>query len=140
MTADRIDRINERLAALREYVVFLQKQQHVTSDILHNDPTIRGAIERYLHLACEAVLDIANQLIAEYRYRAPNEYKEAIMILGEEGILEKDFAKQFAPIAGFRNILVHDYLKINEDEIVDKIQNHLQDFDTFAKSVATFLS
>ena len=140
MTPDRIDRINERLVTLREYVAFLQKQKHITADTLQSDITIRGAIERYLHLACEAVLDVSNQLIAEYRYRTPHEYKEAIIILGEEGILEKDFAQKFAPIAGFRNILVHDYLKINENEIVDKIQNHLQDFDTFAKSVARVLS
>ncbi|HPQ05458.1 MAG TPA: DUF86 domain-containing protein [Methanothermobacter sp.] len=32
---------------------------------------------------------------------------EVIEILGEIGILPRDFADKFAPAAGFRNILVH---------------------------------
>lgn len=140
MTKDRIDRIYDRLSALREYVSFLQKQKPITTQVLEDDATIRGAIERYLHLACEVVLDISNQIIAEYRYRTPNEYKESIIILGEEGVLTKEFAARFSPIAGFRNILVHDYLKVDIRELADKVNNNLGDFDVFAKSVAKLLS
>ena len=55
-------------------------------------------------------------------------------------ILKKDFANQFAPMTGFRNILVHDYLDIDYEEVADKINNQLEDFNTFAKQIAKYLS
>ncbi|PIP62077.1 hypothetical protein COW99_00120, partial [Candidatus Roizmanbacteria bacterium CG22_combo_CG10-13_8_21_14_all_38_20] len=50
-----------------------------------------------------------------------------------------EFSRKFASVASFRNILVHDYMEIDYDEVADKINNHLGDFDIFAKSVARFL-
>ncbi len=33
-----------------------------------------------------------------------------------------DFAQKFAPIAGFRNILIHEYLDIDWDEVYKNLQ------------------
>jgi len=43
----------------------------------------------------------------------PTDYYEAITTLGELGILPFEFSQKFAPIAGFRNILVHEYLQVD---------------------------
>jgi len=43
-------------------------------------------------------------------------------------------------MAGFRNLLVHDYLKIDYEKMADKVNNRLGDFEIFAKSVAKHLS
>jgi len=32
--------------------------------------------------------------------------------MGELGVLPVDFARHLAPLAGFRNILVHEYLEV----------------------------
>jgi len=125
---------------LRGYVKILKNFEKVSASDLLKDEIKRGAIERYLQLAAEVVLDVAGQLIAEFRFRTPEEYKESILILGEEGVLPKKFAKDFSGIAGFRNILVHDYLKIDYRQVVDKLNNRLGDFEKFAKAVAKYLS
>jgi len=137
---NRVTQINEKLAMLRGYVKILKNFEKVSASDLLKDEIKRGAIERYLQLAAEVVLDVAGQLIAEFRFRTPEEYKESILILGEEGVLPKKFAKDFSGIAGFRNILVHDYLKIDYRQVVDKLNNRLGDFEKFAKAVAKYLS
>ena len=137
---DRITQINEKLNALGDYLQILKSFGKVTETELKKDPVKRGAVERYLQLAAEVVLDVAGQLIAEYRYRTPEDYKESILILGEEGVLPQDFAKRFAKIAGFRNILVHDYLKIDYQKVADNLNNRLGDFEKFTKAIAKHLS
>jgi len=137
---NRVTQINEKLAMLRGYVKILKNFEKVSASDLLKDEIKRGAIERYLQLAAEVVLNVAGQLIAEFRFRTPEEYKESILILGEEGVLPKKFAKDFSGIAGFRNILVHDYLKIDYRQVVDKLNNRLGDFEKFAKAVAKYLS
>jgi len=137
---DRIDQIHHKLTALEGYLVILRRKGKVTAEMLIANDDLRGVVERNLQLAAEVVLDVANQLIAEYRFRTPTEYKDSIIILGEEGVLEKDFADEISGMAGFRNLLVHDYLKIDYEKVADKVNNRLGDFETFAKSVARYVS
>lgn len=45
--------------------------------------------ERYLHLAVESALDIANHLIASAGYEAPETYRDAFAILVRHGARRK---------------------------------------------------
>lgn len=133
------EKVAKKLEYLREYVGYLKAhQQHPVND-LKKDPTLRGAIERYLHLSAECVIDIAELMIAELGLRKPEEYREAITILGEAGILPEEFCSYFAPIAGFRNILVHEYTKIDLSEVHRHLQKDLDDFERFADYIVSYL-
>jgi uncharacterized protein YutE (UPF0331/DUF86 family) len=68
----------------------------------------------------------------------PADYREAVLRMGELGILPADFAAQFAPIASFRNILVHDYIGIDWDQVHTNLQ-HLDDLDRFADYIRQWL-
>lgn len=43
-------------------------------------------------------------------------------------------------IANFRNILVHEYDKIDREIIYEKLQNNLDDFKNFKKEILSFLN
>lgn len=137
---DAIDRIHIRLKLLRSYAKKLYRFQGLTTQELKADEDRRAMIERYLQLACEVVIDIANLLNAEFRFRPADESKESIVILGEEGVLDKEFANEFAGMAGFRNILVHDYVDIDYEKVADILNTRLGDFERFAREVSRYLS
>lgn len=119
---------------------FLKGYRGATLEELRGNPTLRGAVERYLHLSAECVFDIAEMVIAESGLRKPEEYRECIEILGEAGILPAEFAASFAPLAGFRNILVHEYTKIDLSEVHRHLQEDPEDFDRFAGLIAEYLT
>jgi uncharacterized protein YutE (UPF0331/DUF86 family) len=54
---------------------------------------------------------------------------EPFLRLGELGVLPQDFAQHLAPLAGFRNILVHEYLAVDWQEVY----RHLQQLDDLAR-------
>jgi uncharacterized protein YutE (UPF0331/DUF86 family) len=54
--------------------------------------------------------------------RKPTDYHAAILIMGELGVLPVDFARRLAPIAGFRNILVHGYLSTEWKPVYENSQ------------------
>ena len=137
---DHIDKINLRIEKLKEYVNSLKKLKGVTAKDLVEDEDKRLKAERLLQLAIEACVDIAELIIVDQRLRAPIDAAQAIEILGDEMIIDSYFAKGFAKAVGFRNILVHDYIDINYEEVADKINKRLGDFDRFAQEVAKFLT
>lgn len=137
---DTIDKIHLRLSKLKEFVDFLKIYKGITVEELTQSAEKRGAIERYLQLAAEACLDIAELIIADQRLTQPTKASEAIEILGKHNVINPEFSKYFAKIAGFRNILIHEYVDIDYKEVADKVNNRLGDFERFAEEVANFLT
>ncbi len=137
---DTIDKINSRLEALREHLKILETLKGVTGQELVAEVDKRAKAERFLQLAIEVCVDIAELIVSDQRLPTPKTSREAIEILGDQGIIEEKLAKEFAPAVGLRNILIHDYLKIDYDQVADKINNQLGDFEKFARQVAKFYS
>ena len=48
-------------------------------------------------------------------------------------------SKRLAPMAGFRNILVHEYLEIDRHRVYRVLKNDLSDFERFIKAVSKLL-
>ncbi len=105
---------------------------------LIQDPYIKDIVERNLEVAAQAVIDIANRIISLEMLEKPRDYYEAIMRLGEANIIPLDFAKKLAPLAGFRNILVHDYMDINWDEVYKNL-HQLDDLSHFLDYVKNWM-
>ncbi len=112
-------------------------QSKEKEELLH-DPYLQDIIERNLEVTAQSVIDIANRIISIEGLEKPIDYYDAIMRLGEAGILPLKFAKKLAPIAGFRNILVHDYLDINWDEVYNNL-HQLHDISKFIKQIKAWM-
>lgn len=131
--------ITDKLADLKKYVGLLAEYRKKSREEIARDMTLRGAVERYLQLAIETVLEIGEMIIAAEALKKPETYREVIEILGNEGVIEKRFAQKLAPIAGLRNMLIHRYDEIDIEELCHHLRHDLGDFDSFAKQVAAYV-
>lgn len=102
------------------------------------DPYLRDIVERNLEVAAQCCLDICHRIISLEKARKPNDYHDAIIRMSELSVLAPDFARSFAPIAGFRNILVHEYLGLDWDEVFDNLKR-LGDLLHFAESIRLWM-
>lgn len=73
-------------------------------------------------MAIESVLDICSMIISKEDLKKPEEYREMILALGQAGILEEEFAEDFSQVAGFRNILVHQYAEVDLETVYQFLQ------------------
>lgn len=129
-----------RLEKIREYLkILLDLRKKRSLADFKKDKVLRGALERYLQLASEAAIDIGEIIISELKLPAPVTNKEIFEILGKQRIISLKLADNFSNIAKFRNILVHDYLKIDLQKMYDYLQKDLSDFEKFITAVAKFI-
>jgi len=132
------EKISRKLRIMKKYVDFLKLHKGVSERDLEYEYTLKSAIERNFQLALEAVLETGEIIISVENFEKPEDYKSIILILGKNNIIPMEFAKRFAPSAGFRNILVHMYEEVDIKKLVKNLKN-LSDFDVFAKHIAQYL-
>jgi len=130
--------IERRLDELSERLSRLEPLRNRPRDDFAEDAYLRDIVERNLEVAAQCCIDIAGRLIAMEGAQKPADYQEAILRLGELNILDVDFARHLAPIAGFRNILIHEYLVVDWDKVYGYLQR-LHELEQFAGQVRTWL-
>ena len=130
--------INERLREMRANILLLEEFNIIPFDKFNADPKTIKATEHCLQLSIQCILDIGHHIVVDNDWPRPNDNKEMILVLGQKGIFPIDFANRIVPMVGFRNILVHEYLKIDTKQLYSHLQ-YLQDFHEFQKHIIAYL-
>lgn len=117
----------------------LRDLQDVDAKTYAENKLIRRAVERTLHLAVEACLDIGQQIIAIERLRGPEDNKDIFVILSESGIISEGLLPNLIHMAKFRNLIVHNYARIDNSVVFGILKRRLGDLDAFAVAVAGYL-
>ena len=96
--------------------------------------------QHYLRLSLEGVFHIANHILSRLPGGRATEYKAIARKLGELGVVPREFAEQqLVPMAGLRNLLVHDYGDIDEARLHALLREDLGDFDEFLRHVSELM-
>jgi uncharacterized protein YutE (UPF0331/DUF86 family) len=126
-----------RLAKIREYVALLRKIRGLaTESQFVADPIVYGSAERYLQLAIQAVLDISNHLLADLKLGLPADNRELFDQLARHKIVSVPLSRKLTRMAGFRNLLVHEYMEIDRRRVYAVLRRELGDFETFIRAVS----
>ncbi|MDP2182157.1 MAG: DUF86 domain-containing protein [Actinomycetota bacterium] len=91
----------------------------------------RRALERVLYMAIQDLLDVASYVLAEQGWRVPETYRAMIIDLGRHGVLPTEFAEKIAGMAGFRNVLEHEY-RMLDTSLLYEYSTRREDFERFA--------
>jgi len=132
MTRNILEIINSKMKELQKNLILLKSVSlNINKDNLKEDMIKYWGIERGIQICIECVIDISNVIISTLDIEKPDTYKECILVLSNEDIIPQRFAKQISNMVSFRNILVHDYMKIDEEIIINVLKNNLDDFAKF---------
>ncbi len=131
--------LRRRIDALLDYLNRLEPFGAMDRKRFIADRDEHHLAERYLHLAIESALDIANHIIADAGFEAPDTYRDAFAILTRHGMLDDALGRRLQSWAGMRNVLVHLYLDIDHGITWETIRNDLGDLRRLAEIAATKL-
>lgn len=129
------DIIFAKLARLDEYVVYLKELKRYSRVQFIQDHHIHGLAERYLQLSIEIVIDVSRLLLICFALERPENNHEAFELLYKNKLISKKLFEKIRNVAGFRNILVHDYMKIDHAIVYKALQGGVKDFGEFKKAV-----
>ena len=129
------DLVLRKLADLDQYLGQLSEYQSVSVEQYRGDWKTQRIIERTLQMAIEVCLDVATHIIADRGLRAPTTYAEAFEVLGEAGLLDPVMRDVMIRMSRFRNLIVHEYARVDPAMVVRILREHLADLARFKTAV-----
>ena len=130
----RAEVVRRKLATIREAVERLRPRASIGVEKLQQDGLLQWAVERGLQVAAKALFDAGNHILAGDFSDAADEYGQIPARLAAHGVLTAATAPQLTSLAGFTNVLVHDYAAIDLRRLVEGLAR-LGDFDAFVADV-----
>jgi uncharacterized protein YutE (UPF0331/DUF86 family) len=103
------------------------------------DPIWLPGIKYTFVTAIEACVDVAQHVCATEGWGPPKDNGDAVELLGRHGVLGTDLAGRVRRAVGFRNVLVHEYVRVDDGIVVDRLRDP-SDLRAFVQAVVEWLS
>ena len=99
----------------------------------------RRVCERSLQLSVACVIDICGLFVKGLRLGTPSDEDNLFEKLRKNKVISGDLEDTLKGMKGFRNVLVHRYLEIDDSKVYKFLKNNLKDFERFKKEILDFL-
>ena len=132
--------IQSKLNFLREYLGDLKEYETIPLNQYRQSKKDQRFVERTLHLACECCIDIAAHIISRRGMREPRDNKDLFLVLFENGVISEPVGNAMIKMAKFRNIIVHDYARIDPEIVVGILNKNLLDLKSFSREILQYLN
>ena len=131
--------IEAHLQNMEEALANLGRYRNLSLEEVKKDLSLVWIVEKGLQILIQNLLDIGAHVLASEIKNDWNDYGEVILKLGHHGILPMDFSERIQGMAGLRNILIHEYLRVDVPRLYDYLKNRIGDFTDFMSYIQEYL-
>jgi len=131
--------LRAKLRRIGELIDQLQAIGPVDAKRLAAEPITALAVERVLTLLVDLAFSCNSHVAVATLGRAPDTYAESFALAAEAEMIDEELAKALRPSAGMRNVLVHNYLDIDQERVAGAIPLAVEQYREYVRQVAVFL-
>jgi uncharacterized protein YutE (UPF0331/DUF86 family) len=129
------DRIKDKIIEIEQMLGELEEIRINDFETYERDFRVRGLYERYFEKIIEAVTDIAFLIAHEMKLKVDSE-KEIFDILEKNKFIDTDLAHNLKDARGMRNIVSHEYGKIDNFLVFTSVNEELfKDVERFLNKI-----
>ncbi|MBI2559175.1 DUF86 domain-containing protein [Candidatus Woesearchaeota archaeon] len=134
-------RIKDKVNEIHRYLEELGSIIPSTFEEYKSSIEKKAACERYFEKIVEAMTDLAFLAIKERKLGIPEDDIDAFKILLENKAIDNDLAAKLKNAKGMRNIISHQYGKIDDEIVFESIAEEIaRDGKKFAKEIENWLN
>lgn len=140
MTPVEKEVVRRKLAIIVENLKTLEPIKNMTLEQYASDVYKRKATERLLQELIEAAIDINTHIIVQAHNTIVDDYYESFIKMGDLKVIPVELAKELAPSAGLRDVLVHEYDALNNSIVLEAVKVAGNIYPQYINSVENFIS
>jgi uncharacterized protein YutE (UPF0331/DUF86 family) len=128
-------RLLAQIQVLDEALRAWERYQKIPFEKLAGDTDTQYMVCHAMLLAIQASVDSATGIAVMKTPRRPDTYRETFLVLGKSGIIPEALAKEMSRLAGFRNILVHEYSALDLHRVYRILQDDQKTLHAFMEFI-----
>lgn len=130
-----VEVLHQKIDSLRNCIQRIDSKKPFSVDDLKSSFDLQDIISINLERAVQVCVDIASHILAERNGPTPTTMAESFILLAQNKIISDATAQDLVKSVGLRNLLVHEYSKIDWNIVATVANSHLDTFRDFAKEI-----
>lgn len=131
--------VQRRLEEMHALLAYLGTRVDVTAADLARDVEVRLAVERALSQLVDHATSINAHVVSGAGALPPSDYRSSFADAAQQGLISQQLAERLVPSAGLRNVLTHEYVRIDLARVASAVGQATEDFGDYVREVAVFL-
>jgi uncharacterized protein YutE (UPF0331/DUF86 family) len=128
-----------RLKELDQILLELDKYRDLSWETFTKSLSQRWIVERGLLAAASMIFDVADHILGGHFGQYAESYEESLEMLRDLEVIPTELYAQMKGLGGFRNILVHGYLKVDPRHVYENLGKGLRVFPRFAQAILAWM-
>lgn len=133
------DIILAKIAHIQKSLERLKEKQTTPLKIFLEDRDIQDITLLNLQIAIQGCIDIAGHIVSDNNWGIPGSMGGLFDALYEKKAISGETTEIMRAMAGFRNLIVHEYARLDMPRVYDVFTNRLDDFNKFLKEIAVYV-
>jgi uncharacterized protein YutE (UPF0331/DUF86 family) len=129
------DLILAKASSVKRHIDRVKAKSVADMAIFLQDLDRQESVAFNMHLAIQNCMDIAAHIISEEGLGVPGSAGDMFFLLQENGFISADLADKMVKAVGFRNLLVHEYQKIDLQRLYETAEKNVDDLMAFLASI-----
>lgn len=134
-----VDACQEKVALLADLVADLDRHVDVTGGELRADRDRRHVVERILTQLVDIAGSLNSLLARGLGHRTPTGYRDGFELLHQLDLLPQELVDRLLPSVGMRNLLTHEYGRIDLDLVAAATPAARRDYTEYIEVVRNVL-
>jgi uncharacterized protein YutE (UPF0331/DUF86 family) len=129
------DVILAKIGSIKKYLKRINNVSSITLEAFLDDINVQDIILFNIQLAVQNCIDVAAHIVSEEDMGIPGSANEMFYLLEENQYINNLLTEKMVKAVGFRNLIVHEYGKLDLKRAYDISQNDISDLDDFFKAI-----
>ena len=124
-----------KISAAKKHINRIQNLPVNSMQCFLEDINIQDIALFNMQLAVQNCIDIAAHIISSQGFAVPSSTNEMFYCLEENGYINSRLTEKMVKAVGLRNLIVHEYGKLDLEKIYQVLQNDIKNLDEFIRAV-----
>ena len=135
----RKDVIKEKLGSIIDTLEVIRENLPDDFEDFYKSRILKDAVYKEIEFCIESILDICSIINTDLKLGVPELEDSILDNIEKKKIFEKKAVELIKEMKKFRNILVHKYGNVNDEQAFENIKDGLDNFDAIIEEFERFL-
>ena len=122
-----------KVSALQKHIDRVRAKRDVSLHVFKQDLDRQESVLFNLQMAIQNCVDMAAHIVSEESLGVPGSTNELFYLLEERGYIQHDLTEKMVQGVGFRNLVVHEYGKVDLETVYRVCHENVMDLQEFAR-------